>query len=217
MKKEHPRRDCVTAGAAGKGEHSKFTAPSPAFQPPSANNANGDQTAADATRLNSALDFALRYARLGFHVFPLHSMLDGRCTCAGECGRNAAKHPRVRGGFKAATTDARQIETWWRKWPDANVAIATGSISGIVVIDIDGTQGLSTLQEIVNKHGPLPRTAMVRTARGWHLYFRMPPGIAISCSAGDGLDVRGDGGYAVAPPSVHAAGHVYQWGSDAVA
>jgi putative DNA primase/helicase len=201
--KENPHR--IVADAAGaeevdQSEQHQHTTPPPSFQ-----------------STGTLLDRALAYARCGLHVFPLYSTRDGRCTCGHDCGKNAAKHPRVKGGYKVATVDARQIEAWWHKWPDANVGIATGSISGIVVIDIDGAEGLASLQEIVNRHGPLPRTAMVRTTRGWHLYFRVPTGTAISCSTGRGLDVRGDGGYVAAPPSVHATGHVYQWCGDAVA
>jgi hypothetical protein len=160
----------------------------------------------------SLLEFALQYAGRQWCVFPLHSVQDGRCTCGRDCGKNAGKHPRVKGGFKVATADPRQIEAWWRKWPDANIGIATGAVSGIVVIDIDGATGRATLQRLVAQYELLPRTEHVKTARGWHLYFAMPPTCPpIPCSTGDGLDVRGDGGYVVAPPSRHASGHVYQW------
>ena len=118
----------------------------------------------------------------------------------------------MKGGFKVATTDPRQIEAWWRKWPDANIGIATGAMSGIVVIDVDGANGLAFLKTLVDQHEPLPRTAIVKTARGWHFYFALPAQCTlIPCSTGNGLDVRGDGGYVVAPPSRHASGHVYQW------
>jgi putative DNA primase/helicase len=196
---ENPHR--VTpdaAGAVGQNECNQPTAPPASFQ-----------------LLSAVGDWALAYASRGIHVFPLHSIRNGRCTCNRDCGKNAAKHPRVTGGYKVATIQAGQISTWWSKWPDANIGIATGAISGIVVIDIDGPQGLATLQEFVSKHGPLPHTATVRTARGWHRYFRIPAGKVIPCSTGTGLDVRGDGGYVVAPPSVHATGAVYRWCEDA--
>jgi len=203
MINKNPRRDGVTAGAAGKVEQQQIISPSPEFQEPNATN---------ATQPNLPIDWALLYARNGWSVFPLHSVHDGRCTCGRDCGKNAGKHPRVKGGFKVATTDARQIEAWWRKWPDANLGIATGAVSGLIVIDIDGANGLATLQALVAQHGTLPRTAVVKTARGWHLYFAMPATCTpISCSTGNGLDVRGDGGYVVAPISRHASGHVYQW------
>ncbi len=160
----------------------------------------------------SLLECALQFGGRKWCVFPLHSVRDGQCTCGRDCGKNAGKHPRVKGGFKAATTDAHQIDAWWRKWPDANIGIATGTVSGLIVIDIDGADGLGALKSLVAQHGTLPRTAIVKTARGWHVYFSMPAMCApIPCSTGGGLDVRGDGGYVVAPPSRHASGHVYQW------
>jgi hypothetical protein len=160
----------------------------------------------------SLLECALQYAGRKWHVFPLHSLQAGRCSCGQDCGRNACKHPRVKSGFKAATTDARQIEAWWRKWPNANIGIATGAVSRIVVIDIDGAEGAATLKTLVEQHGALPRTAIVKTTRGLHIYFAMPSGCGpIPCSARNGLDVRGDGGFVVAPPSRHASGNTYQW------
>jgi hypothetical protein len=193
-----PRRIVAdAAGAVDQTGRNEFTAPFASLQS------------------QSKLVWALEYARHGLHVFPLHSIHNGRCTCGRDCGKNAGKHPRVAGGFKAATTNASQIEAWWRKWPDANIGIATGSTSGIVVIDIDGAGGLAALQSLVAQFGTLPRTLIVKTSRGWHLYFRAPAsGIPIPCSADGGLDVRGDGGYAVAPPSVHVSGHVYEWRTD---
>jgi hypothetical protein len=162
-------------------------------------------------------DSALAYAQHGFHVFPLHSMRNGRCSCNRDCGKTAGKHPRVAGGFKAATADPEQILAWWRKWSDANIGIATGAVSGIIVLDVDGAEGHAALQKLIAKHGPLPRTPVVKTARGWHLYYGLPPGKVISCSTGGGLDVRGEGGYVVAPPSVHASEHIYHWCEHAVA
>jgi hypothetical protein len=106
----------------------------------------------------------------------------------------------------ATASDTGLIAGWWNSWPDANVAIVTGSASGIVVLDIDtgGEDGYETLREIEAAHGALPTTASVKTPTGGaHLYFRHP-GTDIRNSVrrlGPGLDVRGDGGYVIAPPS----------------
>jgi putative DNA primase/helicase len=161
-------------------------------------------------RLPTLVEAALRYAEHEWRVFPCCAP-----NCQGHKGQpceHPGKRPLVRSGFKSATTDPELIKLWWRRWPGANVGIATGRASGLIVIDIDGESGLKTLQALVAAHGPLPRTAIVRTARGWHLYFSLrPDGPRIRCSAGAGLDVRGDGGYVVAPPSIHLTGHIYQW------
>jgi hypothetical protein len=78
-----------------------------------------------------------------------------------------------------------------------------------MVVDTGGPEGLAALESLVAVHGPLPQTAHVKTSRGWHFYFSSPETVKIPCSSRDGLDVRGDGGYVVAPPSVHKSGHIY--------
>lgn len=213
MTNENPRRGGNTAGAAeGNLAHQESTSPPPIFQSRSpastATSSGGDR----APRPSTLLDWALAYASRGFRVLPLHNMREGRCTCGQDCGKNAAKHPRVKGGYKAATTDPEQIKAWWVKWSTANIGIATGRDSRLVVLDVDGSQGLMMLRALIAQHEPFPRTATVKTARGWHIWFRYPESLsAIPCSAGAGLDVRGDGGYCIAPPSVHATDHVYDW------
>jgi len=143
------------------------------------------------------LDAALQYAGRGWRVFPL---------------RPNAKTPLIKGGYKAATVAPSVIERWWHKWPMANIGIATGAPSGLVVLDIDGEAGLATLKRLVIDHWPLLKTGTVKTSRGWHLYFNLDiKDHALKCSSGDGLDVRANGGYVVAPPSVHESGFVYRW------
>ena len=156
---------------------------------------------------SSLLEFALWYADQGIKVFPLHGIIDGRCTCGKDCGRDAGKHPIFKGGFHIATEDASQIRKWWSRHPYANIGLRTGN--GLMVVDPDGPEGLATLEALVAGHGPLPLTAHVKTSRGWHFYFSVPETLKIPCSSKDGLDVRGDGGYVVAPPSVHVSGHTY--------
>jgi hypothetical protein len=107
---------------------------------------------------------------------------------------------------------------WWRKWSEANIGVATGSASGLLVIDLDSLQGLAAFKRLHVAHGgePLPPVPVVVTGRGWHIYLSIPPGSErIPCSTGkeseQGVDVRADGGYVVAPPSIHPSGRVYRW------
>jgi hypothetical protein len=83
--------------------------------------------------LQTRLEFTLRYASLGWPVFPVHSIENGVCTC--RKGRNCGspgKHPRTKKGFKAVTTDKTKIHRWWKDHPESNIGIATGKVSGLV-------------------------------------------------------------------------------------
>ncbi len=157
---------------------------------------------------------ALEYAAMGWRVITVWGVTDGGICCCrdGERCTNAGKHPVGAKWTKRATDDTRAIKGW--EWESANVGIATGRESGLMVLDIDdkygGTQSMIELQRTL---GPIPRTLKVRTGGGWHLYFRHPGGrvkTTTGCLA-NGIDLRGDGGQVVAPPSRHASGIRYEW------
>lgn len=168
---------------------------------------------------NPVLEAALTLAGFGWCVFPVHSIEGGRCSCGQECTK-PAKHPRTRNGFKDATTDERRIRRWWTRLPSANLGVATGAVSGLAVLDVDPDHGGdASLEALIARHGDLPQTLIAHTGGGGrHLYFRHPgEGRKVKCSTGElapGLDVRGDGGYVVAPPSVHETGRQYGWGAE---
>lgn len=165
------------------------------------------------------IDAARSYADLGFKVFPLHTPTDGACSCRRDCG-NVGKHPRTMNGVLDATDDRSKIEYWWQMWPEANIGIATGAASGFIVLDIDprhgGTDSITALQ---NQYGKFAEKVYANTGGGgWHLLFAYP-GVRIgniqnSSKLGVGLDVRGDGGYIVASPSLHESGNRYSWGEE---
>ena len=141
-------------------------------------------------------------AKHGYHVFPV---------------RGRGKTPLIPTGFKAATTDQEIIAGWSAKWPDANIGIATGA-SGLVVIDVDERHGgEESLRELREKLGPIEDTRVALTGGGQHLYFKAPNGTTITSRAAafgssfPGIDVRGEGGYVVAPPSIHENGSTYTW------
>ena len=154
---------------------------------------------------------ALHYSALGWRVLPLHSpTLTGACSCGRTNCPNPAKHPHTRHGARDATTDAPTITAWWTAWPNANIGLATGEL---IVIDVDGAAGNASLRRLEHAHTPLPTTLEAATSRGRHLYFSAPAS-RLGNSAGrlgDGLDVRGHGGYVIAPPSLHADGRRYRW------
>jgi hypothetical protein len=102
---------------------------------------------------------ALNYARLGWPVFPVHSIEGRECTChkSGAC-QAPGKHPRCRHGANEATCEGEKIENWWTQWPSANIGVATGPTSGITVLDIDPRHdGTSHLADLVAKHVTFPR------------------------------------------------------------
>jgi hypothetical protein len=98
------------------------------------------------------------------------------------------------------------------RWPGANIAIRTGAPSQLVVLDLDGDEGADALHELELAHGALPRTGTVQTPRGGSHYYFAHPGLEVPNSAaklGQGIDIRGDGGYVLAPPSVGSNGRRY--------
>jgi hypothetical protein len=148
--------------------------------------------------MSDLLAAALAYAEAGLPVLPLRG-----------------KVPRNNNGLTGATTEAEIVREWWTRWPDANIGIRTGAESGLLVLDVDVQHGGGgTLKELEAKHGKLPETAQVLTGGGGRHYLFCHPGRDVRNSAGrlgHGLDVRGDGGYIVAPPSVHESGRAYKW------
>ena len=159
---------------------------------------------------SDTIDFlkpALEFAARGWRVLPVHE---------GE------KRPALSDWPNLASTDAKQIVDWWIQFPHRNIGLATGTGSGFFVLDIDPKNGGSeTLAVLENDNGQLPRTYSVRTGSGGrHYYFRMPDfelGNSPGQLKGTGIDVRGDGGQVVAPPSVTAVGAYSVLRDDAIA
>jgi hypothetical protein len=155
-----------------------------------------------ATPELSNLEHALHYARRGWRVVPV------------PAGR---KVPTVTAWQREGTTDEARIRHWWTEAPDHGIGIVCGAASGLWVLDVDvadGKAGDETLAELVERYGPLPETFEVITGSGGrHIYFRWdgtPIRNSASGALGPGLDVRGEGGFVVAPPSLHASGRRYE-------
>lgn len=167
--------------------------------------------------MSDLLAAALNYTEHGFYVFPLHTPNgNGRCDCHKDCS-SPGKHPRTMNGLNGASNDPDQVRHWWSMWPEANIGIATGAKSGFIVLDIDEAHGgKESIKALTEKYGLFPERIYQRTGGGgWHVLFKHP-GIRIgniqsSDRLGKGIDVRGDGGYIVAAPSLHASGQRYTW------
>ena len=154
--------------------------------------------------MNKLLDAAIEYAtKYKWAVFPCSPM---------------SKKPLTPHGCKDAKKSVGAIKAWWGRWPDASIGIATGSVSNLIVIDEDldedkGLNGYEAVSEWEHINGALPATVQCITGRGgYHLYYQYD-GTDIKNRTGilDGVDVRGEGGYVIAPPSMHPNGTEYQW------
>lgn len=144
---------------------------------------------------------ALHLAAQGFAVFPL---------------KPSDKTPLIRNWPAKVTTDENVIKSWGRYFPTSNIAIACEQ-SSLIVLDVDPRHGgEESLRELERRYGPLPETVEVITGGGGrHLYFKKPQNVRIKNGVNlaglSGLDIRADGGYVVAPPSIHPNGQRYAW------
>lgn len=124
------------------------------------------------------------------------------------------KRPIITAWQDNATADLGVVSAWLETYEGCNWGIATGAASNLLVLDIDGDDGIRSLLKFDREGNQLPETLLVSTGRGTHIYFTWPEGVNIRNSAGKigaGLDIRGEGGYVLAPPSVHPSGAVYQF------
>ena len=137
------------------------------------------------------LSGALGYARMGFAVFPIVPR---------------SKHPLTARGFKDASKDELVIRRWWEVRPDANIGIACGNVSRVVVLDVDtkgGQPGMESLTRLIAKVGEIETATVSTPSGGLHLYFRYPEGGCPSWKDGGlGLEMKSDGTYVLAPPSI---------------
>ncbi len=164
---------------------------------------------------------ALYYASLGWRTFPLgirrkvplipsaHPEGDPlHGVCKGECSRDGH-------GCLDATIDRGRVLAWWQRAPWANVGVATGAASGLLVVDLDGAEGAASWERLEAEHGFHVSTLTQRTGSGGrHLLFHYPAGVELGNTAGrlgPGIDTRAEAGYIVVAPSVHPSGHHYRW------
>ncbi|MGD9530022.1 bifunctional DNA primase/polymerase [Pseudonocardia sp.] len=167
----------------------------------------------EVVAVNDLLVAALAYAAAGLRVLPIWWPAPAGCAC--PRGRDCAspgKHPCTVHGLDDATVDEEVIRRWWARWPSANVAVRPPP--GVVVVDVDPRSGgAEALLALTRRHGDLPPTWTARTGGGglhaWLSYAGPVPG-----RLGPGLDIKGERGYVLCPPSVHVSGGRYEWISE---
>lgn len=154
---------------------------------------------------------ALEYAERGWFVFPAHLSGAKKSHKAAEFSNGRAW---------GATTNAVQIERDFARWPNANIGIATGPLSGIWVVEADTPEGhdvdgIASLRKLETEHGALPETPVAETPSGsLHYYFNYPTSVTIrndTSKIAAGVDQRGDGGMVIAPPSLRPGKGNYRW------
>ncbi len=167
--------------------------------------------------MGTNLEAALAYAARGWRVLPIFEPDgDGWCSCRHDAAykdtecRHPAKHPRPKTGIKAASIDEDQIRRWWKAWPNASVAIATGAASGIWCLSASA-EGLKNLQQIELNHGAMPKTPTIVSGGGSKLFlFAHLPTLKLKELAA-GLSILTENSYVVAPPSLHMSNVPYRW------
>lgn len=165
-------------------------------------------------------------AARGLHVFPIRPngktplipnahRPEEKSQCRGECGR-------LGHGLYDASADVATVASWWRRWPAANIGLATGA-SGLYVVDTDSPEANDAWLLLVETHrntsGALDTDTctIVQTANGWHYWFAVSVDSDLGNTAGNrggvapGIDTRGQGGYVLYPPSRHPSGAVYRF------
>jgi hypothetical protein len=158
--------------------------------------------------INAALD----YAKCDYFIFP--------AKFAEKQKLSYTSAEKSNGNPWGYTKNLHGICEYWRRWPRAAIGLPTGAANGLFVIDVDTPDGhdhdgRESLIWLEVRHGALPRTRMAESpTRSRHYYFKQPPDVTIPCSAsklGPGIDVRGDGGFVIAPPSMRSGRGEYTW------
>jgi hypothetical protein len=160
------------------------------------------------------LQSALEYLQLGYPIFPVCSPAMGQHKHKGAPCKNPGKTPLVKWQpFHGRVPTINEARDWWSRWPMANIGMATGALSGVVVLDADS----GTAKKLAMDQGGVDRTPAVFTGKpgGIHYWLAHPGESVSNFVAGKnkhpGLDFRGDGGFVLVPPSRHASGAYYRW------
>ena len=156
---------------------------------------------------------ALEYAKRSWPVFPCCWPSNGKCACGANHLDSIGKAPITRNGLKDASIDPGVLTFWWEKYPEANIGLVTGSKSKLVVIDLDiKKDGIRHWDELLDQNGRVDTLTSLTGSGGRHLIFTWPDALRNTASQiAPGIDTRGDGGYIIAPPSLHLSGQRYEW------
>jgi hypothetical protein len=164
----------------------------------------------------SNLEWALAYAELGWRVLPCHTIENGKCTCGKSKCETPGKHPRIKKWSKASSSNPETIRKWFKRWPDANIAIHWKQ-SGLIALDVDPRNGgLISLRQLVADFELEPTAVQVSgSGCGVHVVYKVPKGARFPRKPKKypGIDFQYNG-ISIVPPSVHISGGEYYWKRD---
>lgn len=148
--------------------------------------------------MNPMLNDALNYAQNHFKIFPLNV--------------NSKSEQVLKSWKSEATNDLQQVQNWWNHNPSYNIGLKTGN--GLIVIDVDCKKGKNGMEQLKPFLATFPKTKVAKTCNdGYHFYYKVDREVRNSIALMEGIDVRGDGGYVLAPPSV-VDDKSYAWVND---
>ncbi len=158
---------------------------------------------------NDLVGAAMAYARRGWPVLPLYSVIEGKCSCGDLNCKSPGKHPRLEGWTKKATTNEAQIRAWFTQWPNSNVAILLGKASGLVAVDVDGKAGMDWIESI-DPTGAIIASSGKEFHR--HYIFRTPDTpIKTRIRLRTEVDFLAENRFLVVAPSRHHSGSTYEF------
>lgn len=152
---------------------------------------------------------ALEYLSRGWAVIPVHLVVKGVCSCGSDDCPTPGKHPAIRWAeYSHRLPTRKEVRQWWDdEFYRYNIGMATGHVSGVVVVDLDGTAGLAAAKSL-DLGGTL---ASMTGGGGVHLFYKTDQLIPSRVKAYQGVDIRGESGFVVLPPSRHLSGRWYVW------
>lgn len=156
------------------------------------------------------VDEALTYLEIGWCVYPAHYVETGICTCGKLDCPCPGKHPIGKwSAYRTRLPSEDEVQIWFSTLK-CNIGMVTGTVSGFVVVDVDGQEGKNSLHEL-ESNGLKPTLTSETGSGGLHLFYRTSSPVASRVRAYKGIDIRGEGGYVILPPSKHVSGRFYNW------
>ena len=154
------------------------------------------------------LEEALIYLDMGWAAYPVHSVTEGQCSCGRPDCPAPGKHPiGMWMKYQKRLPTSQEVFTWFTTMPNCNIGMVTGTVSSIVVVDVDSITGLNTFRSL----GMRPTLSARTGGGGYHFYYSSEEEVPSRVKVRDGIDLRAEGGFVVLPPSRHNSGRFYRW------